>query len=213
MATYTLTGTGVQVLTGGTTRLFITVIAYPPKYGFGRANPENLYDIGQLRLGITDFYYPVQSIDAVQMVMDVPPDVTELGYSLFGPASITVAEDTPPPPPGAEVHTSVDGTSIVLGTYLDVIWSGIVAPDVTDRVTIQPVTATDATDRACFTSFDIVYTSSGTNTPGGVALASGSINGQSMFTGDFTDPYQARLYFAGSDTDFIAGPDFTITSG
>lgn len=213
MAAYDLAGIGVQVLTAGTTRIFIQVTAYPTKYGFGRANPENLYDIGQLRLGNTGWYYPVQSIDSAQMVMDLPSGVTELGYSLFGPATITVTETTPPPPPGAEVHTSVDGTTIVLGAYLDIIWSGITSPAVNDRITIQPVPATDITDRACFTGSDWVYANSCSNTPGTGTPTSGTCNGQSEYTGDFTDPYQARYYFAGSDTDYIAGPEFNIASG
>lgn len=210
---YTLSGSGTQILTAGVTRLFISVLTYPTKYGFGRANPENLYDIGQLRAMTQGFCFTVQSIDAAQMVMDLPSESDTLGYSLFGPSSILVSESAPPPPPGAEVHTSVDGTTIVLGAYLDIIWSGIDSAAVNDRITIQPVGATDISDRACFTSNEWVYSSSGTPTPGPTPESSGTVNGQTQFTGDFTDAYQARYYFAGSDTDFIHGPDFNISSG
>lgn len=147
------------------------------------------------------------------MVVDLESGVDTLGYSLFGPASIQVNEDTPPTPPGAEVHTSVDGTSIVLGAYLDIIWSGISSAAVNDRVTIQPITATDISDRAAFSSNFWVYANSNDSTPGPTPVTDGSVHNQTEYTGDFSDPYHARYYFAGSDTDYIHGPEFTITSG
>lgn len=162
---------------------------------------------------VSGFCFQVQSIDAAQMVMDLPADSDTLGYSLFGPASILVSETTPPTPPGAEVHTSVDGTTIILGSYLDIIWSGITSAAVNDRVTIQPVGATDITDRACFSSNLWVYANSNSDTPGPTPVTDGSCHNQTEYTGDFTDPFHARYYFAGSDTDFIHGPEFNISSG
>lgn len=210
---YDLSGIGTQLLTAATARIFVSVTTYPTKYGFGRANPENLYDIGQLRFLIDGFCFQVFSIDAAQMVVDLPSGVDTLGYSLFGPSTIHVAETTPPTPPGAEVHTSVDGTTFPLGAYLDIIWSGVDSAAIDDRITIQPVTATDITDRAAFTGNFWVYANSCSPTPEGPPPASGTCHGQTEYTGDFTDPYHARYYFGGSDTDFIHGPEFTITSG
>ena len=210
---YTLSGVGAQLLTAGTTRLFIAVTTFPPKYGFGRANPENLYDIGQLRLEVSGFSFPPFAIDAQMMVVDLPTNTDTLGYSLFGPTTITVSETTPPTPPGAEVHTDVDGTTIILGSYLTISWTGVASAAINDRVTIQPVGATDITDRSCFSSNEWVYANSNDATPGPTPVTDGSCHNQTQYTGDFTDPFHARYYFGGSDTDFIHGPEFHISSG
>lgn len=209
----TLTGAGVLDVTPGTTRLYVHVDVFPPEAGFGRASPVNWYGLGLLRLGITGYFYADFPIAGAQIVVDVPADVDQLGYSLFGPTQITVTENTVPPPPGAEVHTSVDGTTVILGAYLDIIWTGITTADVNDRVTIQPTTATDIHDRAAFSSNFWVYANSNSSTPGPTPVTDGSCHNQTEYTGDFTDPYHARYYFAGSDTTYIHGPDFTISGG
>lgn len=92
MAVYTLSGSGAQALTSGTGKLYISMVTLPSVLSAGRASPTNYYDIGLLRLGDHGSYYPAIPIDAHDMVVAVPAQVTALGYSLFGAASIQVTE-------------------------------------------------------------------------------------------------------------------------
>jgi hypothetical protein len=92
VAVYNLSGAGIQGLTAGTQQLRVEVITFPLVYSVGRASPPNYYDLGLLRLGNQGSYYPVRPIDAVEVLMDCPPGVTSLGYSLFGSTSIRVTE-------------------------------------------------------------------------------------------------------------------------
>ncbi len=92
MATYHLSGAGVQGLTSGTLKLFVTVDTFPLVYTVGRATPPNYYGIGLLRLGEHGAYYAAVPIDATDMVMLVPFGADVLGFSLFDRVNITVVE-------------------------------------------------------------------------------------------------------------------------
>lgn len=122
MATYTLTGFGVQALTSGTTRLFVEVTTYPPDYSIGRAQPADLYGVGLLRLGVGAFFYPKLGVDAGNMVIDVPAGVTQLGYNLFGDTAISVGEGAPPSGGTAFINTNVDGTNVTYPATITITW-------------------------------------------------------------------------------------------
>jgi hypothetical protein len=125
MSTYDLSGSGVQALTGGTTRLFLAVTAFPPGVTTGRALPLNYYDVGLLRIGVTGFVGPAFSVDAESMFVDLPSGADSLGYALFAGATVTVREGLPPPPPGAFLLSNIDGTTVADGTSITVTWGGL----------------------------------------------------------------------------------------
>jgi hypothetical protein len=92
MAQYQLTGAGVIGLSSNVQRLFVTVTSFAAGYSTGTAIPTNYYRLGQLRLGVQGGYYPTIPLDGADMVVDVPPGVTSLGYGLDNVTSITVTE-------------------------------------------------------------------------------------------------------------------------
>lgn len=93
MATYSnLSGAGVTGLSNNVTRLFVTVTVFGPGYSTGRSAPTNYYHLGLLRLGVQGAYFPSVPIDGASIVLDVPPGVTSLGYSLTPGTAITVQE-------------------------------------------------------------------------------------------------------------------------
>lgn len=141
MATYTLSGTGIQSLTSGTARLFVEITTYPGGYSFGRAEPANLYDIGLLRLGVGAFFYPAEPIDAGNMVIDLPSGVTQLGYNLFGDTAISVGEGAPPGTPTATLTTSVDGTTVTLPATISLTWTDFTTATVNSGYNIVDVGA------------------------------------------------------------------------
>jgi Collagen triple helix repeat (20 copies) len=98
MSTYTLSGSGVQALSAGVGKLYITPSVVPGGIGIGRANPANYYDLALLRLGDSDKYYPAFPLDANGMVVAVPDGCDSLGYKLLQSISITVVEVIGPSP-------------------------------------------------------------------------------------------------------------------
>jgi len=93
MATYSnLAGAGTQALSSNVSRLYIDVVTFGKVISTGRAAPTNYFHLGLVRLGVQGAYYPPVPIDAAQMVLDVPPGVTTLGYSLQDVTTITVIE-------------------------------------------------------------------------------------------------------------------------
>lgn len=96
MSHYDLSGAGVQALTPATSRLFVEITTTSPLIGTGRATPANRFDVGLLRLGVGDWYFPTIPVDADHQVVEIPSGVTNLGYSMLNGCVIGVDEDTPP---------------------------------------------------------------------------------------------------------------------
>lgn len=113
MASYSLSGSGVQVLTAGTTQLYvvITTRSYPARDG--QANPVNRFDQGLIRPGVDGFYYPTIPIDADQQIIDLPAGTTEIGYALLFGGVIRVGEGAAPAPPvsGSFGYTTVGAST------------------------------------------------------------------------------------------------------
>jgi len=119
MASYTLTGTGIQSLTLGLTRLFISVTIRSARWSTGFANPPNLYHIGLLRLQVSGASYPAIPIDADLMALDVPSGTTSIGYELVAPAEIVIYENALPS--SGEFgyhHVATDGTDSISNNYV-----------------------------------------------------------------------------------------------
>lgn len=99
MATYSLSGSGVQSLSAGTTALHVTVTTPPAVVGSGYANPTDLYGVGFLRVGDGTGYWTPYPILGGPQWLSVPTQATQLGYALLGFAVVSVAEvigGTPP---------------------------------------------------------------------------------------------------------------------
>ena len=125
MATYDLTGWGVQALTPGVARIFVEVLVYPASTQAGQARPTNYYHIGLLRQGVQGAYGPVVPIDASEIFLDLYDGVTDLGYSLFGTGAIRVTEDTPIIP-GPD-WTLVDTGNLPLSSDFEDVNTGTIA--------------------------------------------------------------------------------------
>jgi hypothetical protein len=105
MATYTLSGSGVQALSSNVTALHITISTLPASAGPGSANPVNYYDVGVLRFGDATGYFDAVPVVGGPQWASVPVGVTRVGYALQPGAMVSVAEvlgGTPPfgGPPG-----------------------------------------------------------------------------------------------------------------
>lgn len=96
LAHYDLSGAGVQALTPASARLYVEITTLSAITGSGRATPVNRFDVGLLRMGVGDWYFPTIPVDADHMVVDVPSGVTNLGYAMLNGCAIGVDEDTPP---------------------------------------------------------------------------------------------------------------------
>lgn len=92
MATYSLSGTGTQTLTAGTTQLAVSITAHSSRSTIGRANPTNYFNEGLLRFGNSNGYHPAIPIDAVAMLLDVPSGDTTLGYALLNGCTVSAVE-------------------------------------------------------------------------------------------------------------------------
>lgn len=100
MAVYDLSGVGVQGLTPGTTRVFVEVLTLPAGTSTGQAIPENYYNVGLLRVGVSGAYGPVVPIDALDMFLDLPEGTSTIGFHVFNSGAIRLSEATPVIPPG-----------------------------------------------------------------------------------------------------------------
>lgn len=118
MAVYDLSGSGVQLLSPSITRLFVEVLLFPVGYSIGRATPTNYFDVGLLRVGVSDAYERVIPIDADHMFIDLPAGATSLGFSCFDSTVIRVSESFPVPPPGAG-ETFLPSSYVPDSTFLD----------------------------------------------------------------------------------------------
>lgn len=214
MSHYDLAGVGVQALTPATARLFVAITVSPIVSGTGRANPVNRFDIGLLRLGVGDWYFPARPIDADQMVLDLPSGVDNLGYSLFQIAEIGVDEDTAPSPTTTSVSTDLDGTAVSFGDAVTITFARSDTPDVNDWVSVVDSGWGIGYGRAFLycTSPNAPYTSSGTDSPGGTASASGTASSTlaSPFGGSPATVH--AVYVDGPSNSVIAvGPTFTVS--
>jgi hypothetical protein len=214
MSHYDLTGVGVQALTPASSRLFIAIQVAPLTSGNGRANPTNRFDIGLLRLGVDDWYYPPVPVDADQMVLDLPSGVDQLGYSLFQITEIGVDEDTPPAPATTSVSTDLDGTAASFGDAVTITFMRSDTPDVSDFVGIVDSGWNTGFGRSFgyINTPNFPYTSSGTDTMGGSASASGTASSTlaSPFGGAPATVF--AVYVDGPSNSVIAtGPTFTVS--
>lgn len=141
MASYTLGGTGIQLLTSGTTRLFIYITAAAPRAESGSAYPPNIFHQGLLRPGNGDWFYPTIPVDATQQVLDLVPGVDRIGYSVYGDGVILVSEGAPPSTSGVTLSTSIDATTVPDGTALTITWAGNTHGTPRDWLTIIPAGA------------------------------------------------------------------------
>jgi hypothetical protein len=91
MATYTLTGSGIQAISAPGC-LAIVVTVFPTAYGAGNASPSNWYDLGLLRVGNAQGYLSTVPIDATNLLLPCPAAATHLGYSLKPGVTITAEE-------------------------------------------------------------------------------------------------------------------------
>lgn len=98
MATYTLNGAGTMNLSLGVTRLYVSVLAFPPGISVGTATPPNYFHVGMLRWGTHGAWYPARPIDAQVMVVDLGEDAQTFGWSLAGATSLQVVEAFGHPP-------------------------------------------------------------------------------------------------------------------
>lgn len=99
MATYALTGSGVQALSTNVTALHVTVTTTPPAAGVGTANPANGYNVGLLRFGDGIGFFDATQIVGGPQWLAVPSGTTQLGYSVQPGGAISAAEvigGTPP---------------------------------------------------------------------------------------------------------------------
>lgn len=92
MATYTLSGTGTQTLTAGTTQVYVAVTVVPSSSGIGRANPTSRYDIGLLRFGNASGWWAPVAINGGPQWIGLPFGCDRLGYAVFTGGTITVTE-------------------------------------------------------------------------------------------------------------------------
>lgn len=123
MATYTLSGTGIQAIsTPGSLAVVVTVGSSTAQRG--EANPDNLFHLGQLRIGNTHGYLPSVPIDAVNMLLPCINGATLLGYKLKSGVTITVEERAEQPyagptgPPGATGSAGTSFSNLIASSVL-----------------------------------------------------------------------------------------------
>lgn len=92
MATYSLSGTGVQALSANVTAAHITVTTTPTNSGHGSANPTNLYHVALLRFGDATGYFDAVPVVGGPQWLAVPAGTTRLGYACQNGAVISFAE-------------------------------------------------------------------------------------------------------------------------
>lgn len=216
MASYTLAGTGIQLLTSGTTRLFVYISAAAPRAQQGQAYPPNVFHQGLLRAGVGDWFFPVMPIDAVQQVLDLPTGTDRLGYSVFGDGVILVDEGTPPVTGGVTLSTSIDGTTVPDGTALTITWSGNAHGTPRDWLTIIPAGAplqeVPSTYNCLGSVGGWVYPDDCTGVGGGVTLIPSGSCALSVNVGA-NGPGDYGAFFLSDDgsTVIAAAPGFSVS--
>ena len=214
MATYDLSGSGVQALTSGTTRLFLAVTAFPPGVTTGRAMPLNYYDVGLLRVGISGYVGPAFAVDAQNMWIDLPAGADSIGYALFFDSTVQLTESIPGPPPGGFVSSTADGLTVSPGDSITITWGdlgGLATPR--DWLTIVPsgVEPDDTNGILSDGSGGWIYANSGTQTPGTDAVSDGSVTSVIAAVVEAEGNY--ILYYMTNDenTVLLQGPENIYT--
>jgi hypothetical protein len=92
VATYQLSGHGVQSLSGGVTGLHIDLTTLNPVGSHGRAYPINLYDQLLLRAGDGVHWGPSTPIDAEAAWVKLPGGTTIIAFAFLNGASADVTE-------------------------------------------------------------------------------------------------------------------------
>lgn len=92
MASYTLTGSGVQALTPGTAALYLQATTLDPVVGMGRATPANLFGLGMVRAGNPYGFAPMVPLDCADFWFILPAGTTRLGYTILADSEVTATE-------------------------------------------------------------------------------------------------------------------------
>lgn len=92
MASYSLSGTGVQALSAGVTALHVTISTLPAQPILGTANPGNYGGVAMLRLGDGTGFFQALPVEGGPQWLAVPNGCTQLGYAVQPGAAISVAE-------------------------------------------------------------------------------------------------------------------------
>lgn len=92
MATYSLTGSGVQTLTPGTGALYVSITTLPTAAGKGGANPDDYYGIGFIRPANAIAFWEPFSICGGPQWLPLPSGSTRFGYVLNGGAVASAVE-------------------------------------------------------------------------------------------------------------------------
>ena len=174
MASYELTDVGSQILTAGTTALFMAVNTKGRDTRQGRAFPPNLYDVALLRFGKEGYVYPSFAIDADNQVVDVPAGATTLYWSCLAGAVVDVSEDVVITPPGAAISTDVGSGEIAVGQFITITWEGVDDALVDDLLTVTQDTWDDPGGSYNYLVDGWFYTSSGTQTVGSTPSTAGT---------------------------------------
>jgi hypothetical protein len=99
MATFALSGSGVQTLSANVTAAHVTITTPSSTQGNGRANPADAYGCALLRFGdATGFFAPVTVAGGPQWLA-VPTGATRVGYACLDGAALSLQEvigGTPP---------------------------------------------------------------------------------------------------------------------
>lgn len=215
MASFELTSVGSQILTAGTTSIFLSVTTPGIDTRQGRAFPPNLYDVALLRWGRLGFVYPSFAVDAAAQVLDVPAGVTTLYWSCINGAVIDVSEDVVSEPPGQSLVTSAGDGSLPLGSFITITWDGLGDALVDDLLTLTQDTWDDPTGSYNYLLAGWFYTSSGTQTVGTTPSTAGTKTDQT--TTPFLDnpdylpkTTTARIYRGGVAPAVITSVAFTL---
>jgi len=160
VATYTLSGSGVQTLNANVGALHVHFGTIPTSASIGHANPSNYYGLALIRAGDGTGYFPTIALDSADQWLGLPVGTTQIGYAIMGGVSITV--------------TVVFGSSPLvsptpsLGSLTDVLVSGASNGDLLTWVSSaskwenKPPSAPSLTFVKSTLAADVTLTTSGT---------------------------------------------------
>jgi hypothetical protein len=102
VATYDLSGRGVQALSNGVTALHVDILAEPLGPQLGEALPPNHFHVALLRFGDGTGWWRTTPVEGGPQWMGVPTGTVQLGYACQHQASIRVTEIIGGPEPFAD---------------------------------------------------------------------------------------------------------------
>jgi hypothetical protein len=103
MATYTVTGRGIQPLNTNLAGLHVRQLATSLDATIGNANPANYFHAGLLRLGNSYGWRETRPVDAIDMWLDVPSGTTRIGYEVGSGGQISIEEVVAPAVPNSSL--------------------------------------------------------------------------------------------------------------